>query len=65
MLVVVDGSRPDEPLSLRVGQRADGAVEPLSSELLGLTGARAETGAPEQPLGLNRPEAAPVDGNFA
>ena len=65
VLVVVDGSRPDEALALRVRQRSDGAVEPLPGELLGLTGARAETVAPEQPLGLNRPEAAPVDRNFA
>ena len=65
MLLVVDRGRPDEPLALRASQGADGAVEPLAGELLGLTGPRAETGAPKQPLGLNRPEPASVDRNFS
>jgi hypothetical protein len=65
VLFVVDGSRPDETLSLGPGQRVDGAVEPFPGELLGLTRARPETGAPKQPLGLNRPEAAPINGNLA
>jgi hypothetical protein len=65
VLLVVDGSRPDETLALGPGQRVDSAVEPFPGELLGLTRARAETGAPEEPLGLNRSEAAPVDGNLA
>ena len=65
MLVVVDGSRADEPLALRPRQRADGVVEALPREPLGLTRSRAETGAPKKPFGLNRPEAASVDGNFA
>jgi hypothetical protein len=65
MLVVVDGSWAHEALALRPRQRADGAVEPLLREPLGLTGARPETGAPKEPLGLDGPEATSVDGNFA
>ena len=55
---------PDEPLALRMSQRGDGAVEALPGELLGLAGARAESGAPEEALGLSRPEVASIDGNF-
>jgi hypothetical protein len=65
MLVVVDWSRADEPLAFRPRQRADSAVEALPREFLGLTGSRAETGTPKEPLGLNGPEAATVDGDFA
>ena len=65
MLVVVDRSRPDESLALRARQRADGAVQALPRELLSLTRSRAESGAPKEPLGLDGPEAASVDGNFA
>ena len=62
--VAVLGRMPDEPLALRMGQRGDGAVEALLRELLGLARARAESGAPEEALGLSRPEAASIDGNF-
>jgi hypothetical protein len=61
MAVVVDGLRPDQPVALRVGQRVDGAVEALLREPLLLTGARPETGTPEQPLGLLRAEVASVE----
>ena len=56
--LVVLGTRPDEPLALRTGQRMDSAVETLLRKLLGLARPRPEAGTPEQALGLTRPEAA-------
>ena len=56
--LVVAGCRADELLALRPRQRVDGAVEPELGERLRLTRARAETGTPEQTLGLLASEGA-------
>jgi hypothetical protein len=45
-----------------MGQRAHGAVEAQAREPLGLSGARAETGTPEQALGLRLAERPAVNG---
>ena len=63
--VVVLGRVPDEPLALRMGQQANGAVEAFLRERLGLARSRPETGTPEQALGLSRAEAASINGNVA
>ena len=57
MAVVVVRLRAPEALAARVGQLVDGAFEPQLRELLGLTRARAEAGAPKEPLGLRLAEA--------
>ena len=54
--LLVVRSMPYEVLSARMGQLVDGAFEPESGELLRLTGSRAETGAPKEPLGLGGSE---------
>ena len=49
----------------RAGKGRDGAVQAHGCERLGVTGRRAEAGAPEQTLGLAHAEAAGVDRNRA
>jgi hypothetical protein len=56
------GLRALQPLAARMRQRAHGAVEAQARELLGLSGAWAETGTPEQALGLRLAEGPAVNG---
>src|SRR5205807_733364 len=58
--LVVVRLRPDELLRPRLDQGPDSPVEALLRERLGFAGARPETGAPEQPLGLRRSEGPPI-----
>ena len=62
MAVVVVRFRAAQPLATWMGQRVDGSVEPELGELLGLSGARAETGAPKEALGLRLAEPSAVNG---
>jgi hypothetical protein len=55
--------RTDQMLEPRVEERMHGAVETLLRERLGLARARAEAGAPKQPLRLRQPKFSPVDGS--
>ncbi len=61
--LVVVGARADPALARRVGERAHGPVEPEPGEARGLPAAGAEAGAPEETLGLRRPERPCVAGN--
>src|SRR5207248_286521 len=60
--LVVLRRRPDEALAPRPRERPDGTVEPERRERGRLTGARPESGAPEQPLRLRGPERTTVNG---
>ena len=61
--LVVVGPWADPALSRRTGQRTDGAVEPESGEARSLAPAWAETGTPEQALGLRFAKRPCVAGN--
>src|SRR6185503_12833128 len=50
-----------QALASRVGQRVDCVLEPLLGEPLGLAGPGAETGAPEEALGLRLAERSTVN----
>jgi hypothetical protein len=62
--LVVVGTRADPALTWRMGERVHGAVKPEPCETRSLTSARAESGTPEEALGLGHSEAAVVVGRL-
>ncbi len=60
----IGGRCADELLTARVRERADRTVEPERRELLRFALARAEAGAPEQPLCLGGSEASVIGGDL-
>ena len=61
--LLVVGRRADPALARWVSERADRAVQPEPGEARRFAAAGAETGAPEEPLGLRRAKRACVTGN--
>jgi hypothetical protein len=60
--LVVARLRAAQALAARVRQGADGGVEALAGEAVGLARARPEPRTPEEPLGLGSSELTSVDG---
>src|SRR3954462_4745284 len=63
MALLVVRRRPDETLAVRVHECVHGAVEAACCKCFRLASARAEAGAPEQPLGLSRSECSRISGD--